>query len=190
MKKAKRDIFLKFITISVLSLFVILQGCDLNEVFSDEDYLSKIENVELTEEMISQINDLFSTLASKESEVIDECSCLDAIFGESYRKAFNDNGIYYKEVAVIDNNKFVDIDLDLNRYSLLLFRVIMPDTGFRINSINLLKNRIEKSYYLNVDLENLGAGFGVISPLYYWQVYDKLDSSYEYVTIVNIIKTF
>ena len=110
---------------------------------------------------------------------------MDAIFGESYRKAFNDKGLYCNDVAIIDNNNLIDIDLDFSSYSLLLFRMVVPDTGSRIKAFNLLKDRTEKKYYLNIELNASESGYTVITPLYYWQVYDKLDKNCKIETIVN-----
>ena len=174
-----------------MSSFLILQGCNLKEkdIYDEDihigDNFDKIENVVLEDEVISQINNSISILANKESEVIYECSCLDAIFGESYRKAFNDKGLYCNDVAIIDNNNLIDIDLDFSKYSLLLFRILVPGTGYSIKDFNLLKDRTEKKYHIDIDLNASGSGYAVITPLYYWQVYDNLDSSYTFKTNVK-----
>lgn len=88
------------------------------------------------------------------------------------------------DVAGMDNCNSIP-DIDFGEYTLIAGKIKVASVSDRISAITLTSNRAKDGYKLDVSIDKCDECFGAIGYLYFWRLYPKLNSKYNFELVVT-----
>ncbi|MBW8332309.1 MAG: hypothetical protein K0M40_09845 [Prolixibacteraceae bacterium] len=160
MKATIKKISLMFLLFSLMGV-----GCE-----KEEGEWIQIDSLTLNEETDIQLNSIFSS----------NNNCLLNFQKDTiYHVIFNQN-----ELRKFDNCNSIP-EIDFSKYTLIAGRVMVSSISDNISSIILTSNKNNASYNLKVSILEPQGRYGAIGYLYFWKVYPRLETIFEFKLLVT-----
>lgn len=116
---------------------------------------------------------------------------LDIIFSEDNNCLLNFQGDTVLHTVFVPTT-FMGMDncnnipeIDFGAYTLIAGKIMVASISDHISAITLTSNRAKDGYKLNVSIDKCDGCYAAIGYLYFWRLYPKLNSEYNFELVVT-----